>query len=191
MAPLQSASNFLIQTLFDLYLFVLLLRFILQYLRVDYYNPFTQFVLKATNPIVVPLRRFVPGLWGIDFATLIAVLMVSLIKITLLTLISIHKLPGPIGLVIWSLGDISGLVLKLFLYAVLANVLLSWVAPRSYSPATVVLERLIEPLMRPARKFTPQIGGFDISPIPVMIGLELLNILLAKPIMEFGIKLAT
>lgn len=191
MAPLQTASNFLIQTLFDLYLFVLLLRFILQYLRVDYYNPFTQFVLKATNPVVVPLRRFIPGLWGIDFATLVAVLIISLIKITLITLISIHKLPGPVGLMIWSLGDISGLVLKLFLYAILANVLLSWIAPRSYSPATVVLQRLVEPLMRPARKFTPQIGGFDISPIPVMIGLELLNILLAKPIMELGIKLAT
>lgn len=191
MAPLQNAGSFLIQTLFDLYLFVLLLRFILQYLRVDYYNPFTQFILKATNPVVVPLRRFIPGLWGIDFATLIAILLVTLIKITLITLVSIQKLPGPIGLVIWSVGNISELTIKLFFYAILASVLLSWIAPTAYSPATIILQRLIEPLLRPARRFIPQIGGFDISPIPVLIGLQLLVMLLAEPLVRIGISLAT
>ncbi len=191
MAPLQTASNFLIQTLFDLYLFVLLLRFILQYLRVDYYNPMTQFILKATNPVVVPLRRFIPGLWGIDFATLIAIFAISLFKLTLITLISLHKFPGPIGLLIWSTGDLLSLVFKLFLYSILANVILSWIAPGAYSPATIVLQRLVEPIMRPARKFTPKIGGIDISAIPAMIALQLLIIILAEPTVNLGIKLAT
>lgn len=191
MAPLQNASSFLIQTLFDLYLFLLLLRFILQYLRVDYYNPFTQFILKATNPVVVPLRRFIPGLWGIDFATIIAILLVTLLKITLITLVSVHRLPGPVGLIIWSVGNISELTIKLFFYAILASVLLSWIAPTAYSPATIILQRLIEPLLRPARRFIPQIGGFDISPIPVLIGLQLLVMLLAEPLVRTGIVLAT
>jgi len=190
MGPLQNASSFLIQTLFDLYLLALLLRFILQYLRVDYYNSFTQFILKATNPIVVPLRRFIPGLWGIDFATLVAILAVTLVKITLITLVSLHKLPGPIGLMVWSAGNISGLTIKLFFYAVLANVILSWIAPMAYSPMTVILKRLIEPLMGPARKYIPQIGGFDISPIPVIIVLELLIMLLADPLTQKGMALA-
>jgi YggT family protein len=191
MGPLQNASSFLIQTLFDLYLFTLLLRFILQYLRVDYYNPFTQFIVKVTNPVVVPLRRIIPGLWGIDFATLVAILALTLIKITLITLVSLHKLPGPIGLLVWSAGNISGLTIKLFFYAILANVILSWVAPMAYSPVTVILKRLTDPLMRPARKYIPQIGGFDISPIPVIIVLELLIMLLADPLTQQGISLAT
>lgn len=191
MNPLQNASSFLIQTLFDLYLFALLLRFILQYLRVDYYNPFTQFILKATNPVVVPLRRFIPGLWGIDFATLIAILVITFIKITLITLVSIHKLPFPVGLLVWSMGDITLLTIKLFFYAILANVILSWVAPSAYSPVTIIINRLVEPLMRPARRFIPQIAGFDISPIPVMIVLQLLIMLIADPVTKTGMMLAT
>ncbi len=191
MGPLQNASSFLIQTLFDLYLLTLLLRFILQYLRVDYYNPFTQFIVKVTNPIVVPLRRFIPGLWGIDFATLVAILVLTLVKITLITLISLHKLPSPLGLLVWSAGNISGLTIKLFFYAILANVILSWVAPMAYSPVTVILKRLTDPLMQPARKYIPQIGGFDISPIPVIIVLQLLIMLLAEPLTHQGISLAT
>ncbi|MCS5712612.1 YggT family protein [Candidatus Berkiella aquae] len=191
MSPLQNAGSFLIQSLFDIYLFVLLLRFILQYLRVDYYNPLTQFIVKATSPIVVPLRRFIPGLWGIDFATITAIILVTLLKITLITLVSMHKLPGPVGLMVWSVGNISVLTINLFFYAILANVLLSWIAPTAYSPVTIILQRLIEPLMRPARRYIPQIGGFDISPIPVMIALELLIILFADPLMQAGIRLAT
>ncbi len=86
MAPLQNASAFLIHSLFDIYLLILLLRFVLQYLRVDYYNPFTQFIVKATNPLVVPLRRIIPGFWGIDFATLIVIIVLTSLKVSLVML---------------------------------------------------------------------------------------------------------
>src|SRR5262245_29367924 len=117
MAPIQNASAFLIHSLFDLYLLILLLRFILQYLRVDYYNPFTQFVVRATSPIVVPLRRIIPGFWGIDFATVLAIIILTFIKVSLVMLISLHKFPSPMGLIIWSLGDITNLTINLFFYA--------------------------------------------------------------------------
>lgn len=188
MAPLQNASAFLIHTLFDLYLFVLLLRFILQYLRVDYYNPFTQFIVKATSPIVVPLRRLIPGFYGIDFATVIAIVVLTCVKITLIMFISFHKIPAVAGLLIWSLGEISSLTINLFFYAIVMSIILSWVAPMSHSPITPILYRLTDPLMRPVRRFIPPIGGFDIAPIPVMIALQLLKILVAAPLTQVGIQ---
>ncbi|MBS0288905.1 MAG: YggT family protein [Proteobacteria bacterium] len=188
MAPIQNASAFLIQSLFDLYLIVLLLRFLLQYLRVDYYNPFTQFIVKATSPLIVPLRRIVPGFWGIDFATLLAIVMLTFVKVTLVMLISMHKFPSPLGLILWSLGDIFSLTINLFFYAVLISVILSWVAPLSHSPISPILFRLTEPLMRPVRKMIPPIAGFDITPIPVLIGLQLLKILIADPLTQTGFQ---
>lgn len=188
MAPLQNASAFLIHSIFDLYLFILLLRFILQYLRVDYYNPFTQFVVKATSPIVVPLRRIVPGFYGIDFATIIAIMVLTGVKISLIMFISMHKFPAIAGLLIWSFGEIFALTINLFFYAILMTVILSWVAPMSNSPITPILYRLTEPLMRPVRRLIPPIGGFDITPIPVMITLQLLKILIADPLTQMGFQ---
>ena len=186
MTPLQNASTFLIYSLFDIYLFILLFRFVLQYLRVDYYNPFTQFIVKATSPIVVPLRRIIPGFWGLDFATIIAIIALTCIKITLVTFITLHKLPAPLGLLILSIGEILALTINLFFYAIMMSVILSWVAPMSHSPLAPILMRLTEPLMRPMRRMIPPIAGFDITPIPVMIGLQLMKILIATPITQFG-----
>jgi YggT family protein len=188
MAPLQNASAFLIHSIFDLYLFILLLRFILQYLRVDYYNPFTQFVVKATSPVVVPLRRIVPGFYGIDFATIIAILVLTGVKISLIMFVSMHKFPAIAGLLIWSFGEIFALTINLFFYAILMTVILSWVAPMSNSPITPILYRLTEPLMRPVRRLIPPIGGFDITPIPVMITLQVLKILIADPLTQMGFQ---
>ncbi len=190
MAPLQNASSFLIYTLFDLYLFVLILRFIFQYLRVDYYNPVTQFIVKATNPLIVPLRRAIPGMWGIDFATLVAIFILSLIKLTLIMIVTSHKLPFLPGLILWSLGDITSLIVKLFFYAILTNVIMSWLAPTSRSPVTSILYTLTEPFMRPARRMLPPISGFDLSPIVVMVVLQLVIILLAEPLTQAGFHFA-
>lgn len=186
MGPLNNASAFLIQSLFDLYLFILLLRFIFQYLRVDYYNPLTQFVVRMTSPVIVPLRRMIPGFWGIDFATLFVIVALTCLKITLIMFVSVRKFPAPAGLFLWSLGDITALTINLFFYAILMSVILSWIAPLTRTPMTAILYRLTEPLMRPARRFIPIVAGFDISPIPVMIGLQLLKILIADPLTQAG-----
>ncbi len=192
MAPLQNASAFLVHSLFDIYLLILLLRFVLQYLRVDYYNPFTQFIVKATSPLVVPLRRVVPGFWGIDFATLIVIIALTSLKVCLVMYISMHKFPSPAGIAIWSLGEIFNLTINLFFYSILLTVILSWVAPLTHSPIAPILSRLTEPLMKPVRRMIPPIAGFDISPIPVMIVLQLLKILVADPLthtgFQFGIR---
>lgn len=192
MAPIQNASAFLVHTLFDIYLLILLLRFVLQYLRVDYYNPFTQFIVKATSPLVVPLRRVIPGFWGIDFATLFPIVALTALKVSLVMFISLHKFPSATGMIIWTLGELFSLTINLFFYAILLSVILSWVAPLTHSPLAPILYRLTEPLMKPVRRVIPPIAGFDISPIPVMIVLQLLKILIADPLtltgFQFGIR---
>src|SRR5579871_5457054 len=122
MGALQHAGVFLIQTIFDLYALILLLRLLLQYLRVDFYNPISQFVVKLTSPVIVPLRRIIPGYWGIDLATVAVLIITILIKTVLIMLMSMHKFPSIGGLIIWTLGDLISLVIKLFFYAILLQV---------------------------------------------------------------------
>jgi YggT family protein len=188
MFAFNNASIFLIQSLFDLYLMVLLLRFIFQYLKIDFYNPVSQIIVKLTSPLVISFRKVIPGYWGLDLATLILILLTSLVKLTLISLIGFHKFPHLFGLLVWALGDISGLLFKIFFYAVLANIIMSWIAPNTRSPVTAILSRLTEPLLQPARRYIPLIGGIDISPIPVLLGLQLLIILISDPFTALGFQ---
>lgn len=190
MFAFNNASIFLIQSLFDLYLMILLLRFIFQYLRIDFYNPMSQLIVKFTSPLVLPLRKVIPGYWGLDLATLVLLLLISLLKLMLISLIGFHKFPHLFGLFVWALGDISGLFFKLFFYAVLASIIMSWVAPHSRSPITAILDRLTQPLLQIARKYIPSIAGIDISAIPVLLGLQLLIILISDPFTTLGLQWA-
>lgn len=190
MSPLQQAGDFLITTIFDLYTFILILRFILQYLRVNYYNPFTQFVVKATGSLVVPVRRFIPGWRGIDFATLLVILSVTLLKLTLVTLIRYKTAPFLPGLLIWSIGDILKLTVNIYFFSMLIQVLASWVPSLSHSPMLEIIQQLTWPIIKPFKKIIPPIGGMDITPIPVIILLQLINILFTNSIIIVGIQIA-
>lgn len=190
MSPFNQAGIFLIQTLFDLYLMMIMLRFLLQVFRAEFYNPISQLVVRLTNPLLIPLRRVIPGFKGIDWSSITLLLIVTIIKLTLVCLIQFHRLPSIPGLVVWSVGDLVGLTIHIFFFAVLIQIIASWIAPSSHNPALDIIRCLTNPLMRPARKYIPAIGGFDLSPIPVIIGLQLLTILLAGPIIQVGAQLS-
>jgi len=104
---------FLIDILLHLYITALMLRIILQWVRADFYNPVSQFIIKITNPVVKPMRKIIPGLWGIDLATLIIVLILSSIK----TLVVYGLLPANI-LIIKIIIETIDLTLSVFLYAI-------------------------------------------------------------------------
>lgn len=194
MSALQNAAVFLVQTLFDCYALILLLRIALQYLRVDYYNPVCQFIVKATNPVVVPVRRFIPGYWGLDLATIALLILTLFIKILLLGIISLPKFPAFSGLFVWTLGDLLSLGIKLFFYAILLQVLLSWLQPAARSPLSALLFQLTEPLLGPVRRKLrstfPSLANMDLSPIPVILLLQLGNVLLSQPLIQIGTQLA-
>ncbi|MDJ0806234.1 MAG: YggT family protein [Gammaproteobacteria bacterium] len=172
---------FLIKTLFGLYILVVLLRFLLQLVRADFYNPISQFLVKITTPPLRILRRFIPGLGGIDLSALILAVGLKYLELLLIILISGASI-NLLGPLFWSIPELIELIINIFLFAVLIQVILSWINPGTYNPVSGILFSLTEPVMRPARKLLPPISGLDLSPMLVMIGLVLLKMLLLPPL---------
>lgn len=180
MTGLNTAAIYILQTLGSLYLLIVLLRFILQLVRADFYNPLSQFVVRATQPLVRPLRRFIPGLAGLDLASLLLAIIVQLLLMALTLLLmgygaDIMSLAGQ--LLIWSIIGVTSLFLKVFFFALIVSVILSWVAPGTYNPAAQLVNQLCEPVLAPFRKLIPNLGGLDISPIFAFIALNLIDML--------------
>lgn len=161
---------FLIDTLFDIYIAILLLRFLLQYVGADFYNPISQFIVKATQKPVFIARRFVPGFRGLDMATLVLVLIFILLKLTVLHAIGGIQ-PSIASIVIQGFYDLIQLVIDIFIIAIFVQAILSWINPDPYNPVSGLLRSLTSPILSPIRKRLPNMGGFDFSPIIGLIGL--------------------
>ena len=178
MSGLIEALIYIIQTLGSLYLLIVLLRFILQLVRADFYNPLSQFIVKATQPLVTPLRRIIPGFAGLDLASLVlAILVQLLLMIVTLTLMGYNVGGFILQLLVWSMIGVTSLFLKVFFFALIISVILSWVAPGSYNPGAQLVNQICEPLLAPFRKLLPNLGGLDISPIFAFIALNLVDML--------------
>lgn len=186
-STVHAALLFLVSTLFDLYLFILVVRIILAYSGANYFDPATQFIIKLTDFIVKPLRRYIPNVRRLEIASIVLVLALEIIKFLLISLLSIG-IPNIIGLVILALGDVLKLVLQVFFYAIILQAILSWVQPGS--PINRTLFQFVSPVLRPFQRIIPPISGIDISPIPALIVLQLLIIVLVNPIMQIGLSIA-
>jgi YggT family protein len=169
---------YLLQTFLSLYLVAMLLRFLLQLVRADFYNPISQFLVKITNPLVVPARKVVPGFGGIDVASLLLALLLQLAGIVALLMVNGLGLPGPLVLLVWSCLGVVGLLVNIYFFALLAMIILSWVAAGSRHPAIFLLYQITEPVMAPFRKALPSMGGLDFSPILVFILINVIQIAL-------------
>lgn len=169
---------YLIQTVLSLFLLAVLLRFLLQLVRADFYNPISQFLVKVTNPLVLPLRKVIPGLGGFDMASLLLALLLQMAGIALIYLINGHGVPNIVLLLVWSVLGIVGLLVNIYFFALLAMIILSWVAPGSKNPALFLLFQITEPVMAPFRKALPSMGGLDFSPILVFILINVIQIAL-------------
>jgi len=178
---LGTPATFLVQTLFGLYILVVLLRFLLQITRADFYNPISQFIVKVTAPPLRPLRQLIPGVGGIDLSSLVLAWLLKSVELMLVLLIAGGG--NLLGTFIWAIPQLVELTINIFLFAVLIQVVLSWVNPNAYNPATSLLNSLTDPLMGRARRILPPISGLDLSPMLVMIGLVLLKMLLLPPLM--------
>ena len=176
MSGLIEALIYIIQTLGSLYLLIVLLRFILQLVRADFYNPLSQFIVKATQPLLTPLRRIIPGFAGLDLASLIlAILVQLLLMMVTLTLMGYNVGGFILQLLVWSMIGVTSLFLKVFFFAMIISVILSWVAPGSYNPGAQLVNQICEPLLAPFRKLLPNLGGLDISPIFAFITINLID----------------
>ncbi len=173
------ALIYVLQTLGQLYILLVLLRVVLQLVRADFYNPLSQFVVKATQPLLLPLRRIVPGLGGIDFASLVLALLVHMalsLAVLLIAGASSAELVSALPiLALWCLISLASLFVKIFFFALIISVILSWVAQGSRHPAVELVHQVCEPVLSPIRRFIPDLGGIDISPIFAFLALNLLD----------------
>ncbi|NKC15360.1 MAG: YggT family protein [Gammaproteobacteria bacterium] len=183
---LLGAGVFLVQTLFFLVIVVLMLRFLLQLVRADPFNPLSQMVLKLTNPLLMPLRNYIPR-WGkIDLGAGLAMLLLKYVELKILTAIG-FKLTA--NLFIWAAADLIALALNILMISIFVQVLLSWIAPYAHNPVLTVMYRLNEPLLGRVRRTIPPIAGLDLSPLLVLIGLQLLSSFLLVPYLKELAKL--
>jgi len=155
---------FLIDILFQLYATALLIRVLLQWAGADFYNPISQFIVKITNPPVKPMRKIIPGFFGIDMATLVLALLVLAIKIMI-----VYQTVNPIAISLLAAGQALMLILSIFLYSIIIQAILSWVNPDPYNPAVSLLNTLTFPVLKHFRNLIPPIGGMDISPMIAII----------------------
>lgn len=178
MIGLNTAAIYILQTLGSLYLLIVLLRFILQLVRADFYNPLSQFIVRATKPLLNPLRRIIPGFGGIDLASLVLAILIQLVLMILILMLTGYGVGGFImQLLIWSIIAVTSLFLKVFFFALIISVILSWVAPGSYNPGAQLVNQICEPLLMPFRKLLPNLGGLDLSPIFAFLALKLIDML--------------
>ncbi len=179
MTPLTQVGMLVINTLVGLYLLVVVLRFLLQLVRADFYNPISQFIVKATNPPLIPLRKVIPGFGGIDVASLVLAFLVQVIAIVLILLLNGVQ-PPPLQVAMWSAIGIISLLLKVYFWGLLITVIASWIAPNSYNPVLILINQILEPAIKPVRKILPDMGGIDISPIIMFLLIQVIEILLVK-----------
>ncbi len=190
MGYLSNAGVFLIQTLFGIYEVIILVRFLLQLVRADFYNPISQFIVKATSLPLRPLRRIIPGLAGMDIASLVLLLVVVIVELLLLSVVANLPLPTVAGLIALALVEILKLLIYVLLFSVFVLAILSWISQGSYNPVANLLYQITAPLLRPARRLLPSMGGLDLSPMLVMIVLYLMILLLIHPLQDWATSLA-
>jgi len=174
----NQALLFLVQSLGSLYLVVIVLRFLLQLLRADFYNPISQFAVKMTQPLLKPMRRALPSIGKLDTSTLVLALLVQALAIQISALLLYGKPVGLLATLSWGITGILNLTLNFYFFGLFAIIILSWLAPYNRHPAILLLHQLIDPVMGPIRRLLPSAGGLDFSPILMIIVIQMFQIIL-------------
>ena len=186
MGVFSEIIHYLVQTALGLFLFAVLLRLMLQLTRADFYNPVSQFVVRVTNPVLLPLRRLIPAIGRLDTASVVLAVGVQTIAIMASLALMGYRPANLLVLLVWSLIGVASLVADLFFFAILGLIIFSWIAPNSHHPALALLHQLTEPVMGPFRRLLPAIGGLDLSPILVFVVINVLGKLLSALAMQAG-----
>ena len=177
---------FLIDVLFGLYILVVMLRFLFQLFRVDFYNPLSQAIVKVTNPPLRQFRRLIPSIGKIDTSSLVLMLILQYIALVLKSLVIGIKLL-PLALLYLSIIELLNMVFNVFIFSIIILAVLSWVSsPYHHNPVAPLLEQLTRPVMKPVRKVLPPMGGIDLSPMLAIIALFFFKLLLIPPLQDIA-----
>ena len=174
---LTGALIYLVSTLTDLYVTAILLRLLLQWVRADFYNPLSQFLIKITNPVLVPTRRLIPSIGKLDTASVVVMLLLELLQLVLINLLGKTEF-GFQFLFLFAIQKLLITLLLTYFVLIIARVIVSWIANQSRHPLIPLIYQLTEPVLKPISKLLPPMGGIDLSPLFALIALRALLLLL-------------
>ena len=181
---LINVASFLINIIFGLYAFILLFRFFLQWVKADFYNPVCQLITRATNIVILPLRKFIPGFLNLDWSCIVAVYIVFAIEDLLLGWL--HGFGFELTFILFKpVIDIIFAIINMYVYLIIIRAISSWFVQGGYNPLIIVIYQVTEPLLVKAREIVkPLKSGFDFSPIVVLVGLFCIQIFLQSVIVQ-------
>jgi len=168
--------EFLISTLFSLYILTVMLRFILGAVRADFYNPVSQFLVRITNPLLLPMRRVIPSFRQYDTSALLLMLVLQLVSLVIVIMLRGVSVPF-VTLLLVAIGELVILAFNVFIFAIVIQVILSWINPGNYNPINALLHSITRPVMGPIQRLIPPVSGIDLSPLIALIGLQVLKML--------------
>jgi YggT family protein len=190
MNPFSNAGIYLIKMLFDLYIFVVMLRILLQLVHADHFNPLSRMVIKLTKYPLKPFYRVIPKIKQFDVAAVIYILILEMVKIILLLLVS-GIFPHILGLFVWSVAELFSQLFNLYFYLLILLVIVSWLtAVHKHTPLASVLHQLTDPILAPIKKIIPVAAGLDFSPLIALVISQVLLIILINPLVQIGMRLA-
>lgn len=170
------AGLLLINTVVNFYLLLMMLRFLLQASRADYFNPISQSVVKLTQPVVRPFQGMLKPLLGrFDLATLVSALLIKMVVLVLILQVAGFGMPTLPHLAIAAVATLASAILKIYFFALIVMIILSWVAPQAGNPAALLVMQLVQPIMAPVQRVIPPLGMIDLSPIVVFLAINLID----------------
>jgi|TARA_B000000565_G_scaffold109664_1_gene82257 YggT family protein len=179
MGQVGSALAQIFNTIAGLYLLFVVARFLLQLAKADFYNPISQAVFRATDPVVRIFRSFIPGYKGIDFSSLILAFIVQFIAISVTILLYGGAIPSVGFIITWSFIGVLNFIILFYYYALIASIVMSFVMMFSGNmnphPILLLVWQITEPIMAPFRRVIPPMGGLDFSPIFIFLIIGLIR----------------
>lgn len=185
MGYFAAAGSLILYTVFSLIGFLFLMRLLLQLIGANFYNPVCQFFYKATNPVLMPLRKFLPPLGRLDLSAVAVLLLIWVVYVVLSSAL-FGRVPNPIAWPVFALAAVLEQLLMLLTFALIIRVVMSFLASDSYHPITPIIVGVTEPMMAPFRRMLPSMGGFDLSPVFAFLMLALARILILAPLTDFA-----
>ncbi|MCL4158614.1 UNVERIFIED_CONTAM: hypothetical protein GTU68_033312 [Idotea baltica] len=161
----------------SLYISAIVIRFLLGYARADFYNPLSQFLVKITNPVLVPVRRIVPAFGKLDTSAILVAFVLMVIKLALLSGLGALKSMSPMALLWLSVGELIRSAIWIYIVALILLAVISWIGSSHGNPVAPLVNSLVSPLVSPVRRRLPPVGMFDLSPLVVILGLNILLII--------------
>lgn len=181
----SEAGLILVDFLFGLLIGLFVVRVLLQVVRANFHNPICQFFYRATNPLLVPMRRWLPPVGRVDSAASLIALLLCLVQVWLLGALGGLALP-PLAALVLAIGSLINVLLTLYFWLIVVRIILSFLNPDAYHPVIPVLSQLTEPVLRPLRKILPAAGAFDFSPLLATLIIVLARVLIVAPINDLG-----